>query len=247
MKKNKGLFWGLLLVLGAIFVVVGKLGYFKEVNTVEIVISVLLVCYMIRSIIKVSFSGILFPVAFLCIIYDKQLGLEAITPWTVLFAALLGSIGLSMIFYKKPKRKEITEHSEYWQKGHWQDRWHDHWRHGESEDELSGEYVFSMHRFSGATKYIRSTDLVKAELKNSFGESSYYFDEVITKGDHAEICVDNSFGELNLYLPKEWTVVNEISAWLGEVKEQGSYRGEGAPVVKVKGSVSFGEVKIIYI
>ena len=60
MKKNKGLFWGLLLVFGAIFVVVGKLGYFKEVNTIGIVISVLLVCYMIRSIVKVSFSGILF-------------------------------------------------------------------------------------------------------------------------------------------------------------------------------------------
>ena len=243
MKKNKGLFWGLLLVFGAIFVVVGKLGYFKEVNTIGIVISVLLVCYMIRSIVKVSFSGILFPAAFLCIIYDKQLGLEAITPWTVLFAALLGSIGLSMIFHKKPKHKEITDHSDYWEKKHW----HDHWCHGGNADELSGEYVFSMHRFTGATQYIRSTDVVKAELKNSFGESSYYFDEVKTKEDYAEIYVDNSFGELNLYLPKEWTVVNEVSAWLGEVREQGNNRGEEAPVVKVKGSVSFGEVKIIYI
>ena len=44
---------------------------------------------------------ILFSIAFICIIYDDWLGITALTPWTVLGAALLGSIGLSLIFKKK--------------------------------------------------------------------------------------------------------------------------------------------------
>lgn len=235
--KNKNIFWGLLLLFGAAFVIIGKLGYFEDVNTIGIVVSVLLVCYMIRSIIKVSFSGILFPAAFLCIIYDEVLGLEAITPWPVLFAALLGSIGLSMIFKKKPKVKKELE-------GAWESH---QWKKNEPGEELSGEYVYSSHRFGESTKYIRSTDLVKAHLKNCFGESTFYFDEVKIKEDTAEIYVENSFGEINLYLPKEWYVINEIRPSFGEAKEHGNCATGGTPVVKVRGTVSFGELKIVYI
>ncbi|MBO0528685.1 hypothetical protein EXQ29_10995 [Clostridium botulinum] len=49
------------------------------------------------------FLSVLFPIAFICIIYDKQLGITNITPWTVLIGALLSSIGLSMVFHKRIK------------------------------------------------------------------------------------------------------------------------------------------------
>lgn len=38
------------------------------------------------------------PLAFLIIVNDKVLGMEAITPWPVLGAAVLGSIGLKFLF-----------------------------------------------------------------------------------------------------------------------------------------------------
>jgi hypothetical protein len=47
----------------------------------------------VKSLLRINFAGILFSIAFICIIYDKQLGITAATPWTVLIAALLGSIG----------------------------------------------------------------------------------------------------------------------------------------------------------
>ena len=65
---------------------------------------------MIKSIFKRNFSGILFPIAFICIIFDDKLGITAITPWTVLIAAALGSLGLSMIFHNKPNKYFNNHH-----------------------------------------------------------------------------------------------------------------------------------------
>mgnify|MGYP006893000712 FL=1 len=50
-----------------------------------------------------EFLGNPVSIAFICIIYDDWLGITALTPWTVLGAALLGSIGLSLIFKKKER------------------------------------------------------------------------------------------------------------------------------------------------
>lgn len=56
---------------------------------------------LFNGIRNVNFWEILFSIAFICIIYDDWLGITALTPWTVLGAALLGSIGLSLIFKKR--------------------------------------------------------------------------------------------------------------------------------------------------
>ena len=102
MKKDS-IFWGLILILAGVFLVISKLGYFPDINVFSLLLTVFLVVVIVKSLIKVNFAGVLLPIAFICIIYDKQLGVTVITTWTVLIAALLGSIGLSMIFHKKIK------------------------------------------------------------------------------------------------------------------------------------------------
>ena len=102
MKKER-VFWGLFLVIAGIVLVVSKLGYFAGVNLFSLVATVFLVAIIIKSVFKMNFAGILFPLAFIVILFDDQLGITAITPWTVLIAATLGSIGLSIIFPKKKK------------------------------------------------------------------------------------------------------------------------------------------------
>lgn len=99
MKKER-VFWGILFILAGIFMVISKLGYFPDINAFSLILTVFLVVIIAKSIPNLNFSGILFPIAFICIIYARQLGITAITPWTVLMAALFGSIGLSMIFHK---------------------------------------------------------------------------------------------------------------------------------------------------
>ena len=46
-----------------------------------------------------------FPLPFLAIIYAKPLGMQAITPWTLLATTLLISIGISMVY--RPKKTSI--------------------------------------------------------------------------------------------------------------------------------------------
>ena len=79
-RKTRNIFWGILFLLGALALLLGKLGF------------------LINGILRRSFGGILFSLAMLIIINDELLHMEAITPWPVLGAALLGTIGLHFLF-----------------------------------------------------------------------------------------------------------------------------------------------------
>ena len=106
LRKNSGkILWGLFFILAAVYVVVSKLWIMPEVSVFSILLTVFFIWLFLNGIRNVNFWEILFSIAFICIIYDDQLGITALTPWTVLGAALLGSIGLSLIFKKKSGHK----------------------------------------------------------------------------------------------------------------------------------------------
>ena len=108
MKKNY--FWGVFLILAGAYLVVSQLGYLPAVGVFSLLFTVVCIAVIVASIPHVHFGGILFPLAFIAIIYDKPLGITAITPWTVLLAALLLTIGLHLIFGRF--RKKIVHHVE---------------------------------------------------------------------------------------------------------------------------------------
>ena len=95
--KTKDLFWGVILIGIAAIIILGKLDLLGGINGYTGVVALGCVFFLIRGIVKIEFSNILFAIAVLIILFDEQLHLEAITPWPVLGAACLGSIGLSMI------------------------------------------------------------------------------------------------------------------------------------------------------
>ena len=92
--KKKDIFWGLIFVFAAIFIIVDRLGYFPQIGIFKVVATIILISIMLKSLIHVRFSGILFPIALLCIIYADQWNITALTPGPVLVTALLASIGL---------------------------------------------------------------------------------------------------------------------------------------------------------
>ena len=57
MKKER-IFWGVLLVLGIITLIVNKLGYFTHINVFSILLTVYLLGIMVKSIFKSSFADI---------------------------------------------------------------------------------------------------------------------------------------------------------------------------------------------
>lgn len=235
MKSSK-IFWGLFFILAAVYVVVSKFGILPDVGLFKILFTVFLGWTFVEGVRKINFYEILFSVAFLCILYDDQLGITALTPWTVLSAALLGSIGLSMIFggIKKKKRLEDMQNSGV---GHM----------GSSTEQCTGETLRFENNFGSAIRYINSDNFKSAQIENNFGSLAVYFDNAIIQAGSAYINVENNFGETNLYIPKEWQIRNNLDRSFGVINQIGNSVGSSSTVFFINGSSNFGSITIHYI
>ncbi len=235
MNKNR-LFWGVTFILTAIFLIVGKLGYLEDLSIFSMIFTVFLGAVLVKSIYPVNFAGILFPLAFLGIIYDKQLGIENLTPWTVLAVAALGSIGLSMVFYNK-------SWCHYHHHGHWGKEFEDF----EVIDVEDESHVKQSTSFGASSKYINSEAFKQADLECSFGAMNVYFDHAQVQDSQVLVRVHVSFAGMELYVPKEWAVDNQVRASFGAVEEKNNHVANETVKMVLVGDVSFGAIEITYI
>ena len=74
MKKEK-IFWGLFFIFGAVFIIFGRLGYLREVSVFSLMLTIFFAAMLIKSLMHLEYTGILFSIAFLCIIYAGPLGI----------------------------------------------------------------------------------------------------------------------------------------------------------------------------
>lgn len=231
--KKESIFWGVLFILAGIFMIISKLGYFPDVNVFSLLLTVFLVVVIVKSLPGLNFSGILFPIAFICIIYDKQLGLTAITPWTVLIAALFGSIGLSMIFHKHVK---------------WINHKHNHEDYKFEKIDIEDEsHVGFKNSFGASIKYINTDKFEQADFNCSFGAMKVYFDNAIMSNENAIVRINASFSGIELYIPKTWSVDVKTNVFLGSVDEKNSNNQITTNNLTLVGDVSFSGIEIIYI
>ena len=101
-------FWGLLLILAAAFIILGQLDVFGDISGVTLFFGICLGIWFVSSIFKLSWGGMLFSLAFEVILFDEALGLEELTPWPVLFAALLATIGMNTLIKKRRESLKRT-------------------------------------------------------------------------------------------------------------------------------------------
>ena len=231
--KERNIFWGILFVLGAIGLIVGKMGFLSDVNPFSLAFSVILGAIIIDSLFRLNYAGILFPIAFLCIIYDNQLGITVLTPWTVLISAIFGSIGLSMIF---PKKNKFFEKKSYWSL-----------EEGENirvEDE--GNIKISS-AFSGGTKYINTDKFVSADISCKYSGLEIYFDNAVMAEDKAVLRLDVSFSGLELYIPRSWNVENRTNVFLGGVENKKYGDKVSTNTLILTGNIKLSGVEIHYI
>ena len=233
MKKDN-IFWGLFFILGGIFLIIAKLDLLEGFSFLTLFLTILLIAWLVRSLRHMDFGGILFPIAFLCILYDDFLGIERLTPWPVLGAAAFASIGLSIIFkdYHMRNGSCFVEHpfcnssSSY-------------------EEVTDNQFTFST-SFSSSVKYVKSDDFTNAKINCSFGEMKVYFDDAMIQHGEAAICLDVKFGGVELFIPKTWNILNHASSTFGAIDEKNRNASTGTPTVVLKGDVAFGGVTIIY-
>lgn len=241
MKLKKNLFWGILLLLAGSYLIVSQLGYAPAIGTFTVIGTVVCVAVIIGSIPQLSFGGILFPLAFLAILYDDMLGITAITPWTVLIAALLGTIGLNLLFGRFRKivyKKDNCENH--------------HYHNIEDMDtddveSVDGENVMVRTQFGSVIRYITSDNFVYGSVHVKFGAAKIYLDNAHAAGGNATLELDNSFGGIDIYIPKNWRVVNQVDCSLGAVEEKGNPSDETVATLTLKGHVNFAGVTIRYV
>lgn len=235
LNKNSGkIFLGLFFILSAVYIVVCKFWILPDISVFSILMTIFFIWLFIQGIIHCNFWEILFPIAFICIIYDEPLGITDLTPWTVLGAALLGSIGLSMIF--KPKKNYKVNMNGHVVGGS-----------GVSSEQCSGEMIHCENHFGSQIKYINSDNFRSAHLENNFGALNVYFDNAVIQGGIATVTVENNFGETVLYIPREWKVQNNITRSFGSVSETGRNEGTSENTICLQGDCSFGSIEIHFV
>ncbi len=231
--KNRNVFWGLLFILAAVLIILNQFGFLEGISMFEIVATVVLSGIIVISILHLNFWGIMFPSALICIIYADQLNITKFTPWPALLTALLLSIGLSILF-----------------KGH--NHWGWNFQHHNSFssrviNDKDDNIVECSVSFGECIKYVNSDNFVKANISCSFGELKVYFDNALIPSGKADINLSVSFGEAVLFIPKTWNVINEAHVLFGDMNGRGSNVSENSPVITIRGNISFGDAKIIYV
>ncbi|MFR0822748.1 MAG: LiaF transmembrane domain-containing protein [Clostridia bacterium] len=230
--KFRNWFWGIFFILAAVFILLNQLGYFTQIHLFSLICTIILIPIILKSCYHLNFSGILFPLAILCIIYAEPLGITNLTPWPVLAIALFGSIGLSFIFGSHYHHSSCHHHEENF---------------GEVIDSPDENMVnFDVH-FGSSIKYVNTEHLQQANVHCSFGAAKVYFDHAQIAPEGAQIYLDISFSGVELYIPKSWHVVNKTNVTLGGIEEKNKMMQAEGPVVHLVGKVSFSGVEIIYI
>lgn len=238
-RRAKNVYWGVLLLLGAAALVVGKLGYLQGIGVWSIIFSVCLAGFLIDGLINRSFGEILFSLAFFVIVNDKLLNLEAITPWPVLVAALLGTIGLNLLFpgFKIKGRFEKIHVN-------MQGKDYDG-RERVSSEKWSGGSVSYENIFGTSVKYL-SGEISHIHAENVFGTLQIYFTDAILR-ETATVILENVFGTTVFYVPSSWKVVLSTENVFGSANVHGRCDPMGNTVLYIGGEVVFGSLQIKYV
>lgn len=231
-KRLRKTLWGLLLLVGAGALIVSKMGFLEGFGFWNILFSVILLGVLLSGIAKRSFGQMLFSLAFLVIVNDELLKLEAITPWPVLGAALLGTVGLNMLFPRFGKSVLFCRGG--------------HRRGIVNEESRDGGSISFENAFGESVKYITG-EISDVKIESSFGSMEIYFSDAVLKDNKACIHVEASFGKVVLYVPADWKVVMNVDTAFGNAVAKGHCEPGGENVLYVDGEAAFGNLTIQHI
>ena len=223
-------------MLAAVAVLMGRFGYLKGVGFWSILFSACLISILIRGIYRLKIGTILFSLAFLIIVNDELLHLEAITPWPVLGAALLGTIGLKLLFPRLGRRRVIG-HVARIEGGDGPLLW---------EEGRDGEDVSYENAFGDSVKYLAGV-VSHVDVDNAFGSMQIYFTDAVLCRGEASINVDSAFGSVVLYVPLTWRVEMNTGNIFSSARESGRNAPDGTNVLHVGGDVAFGSIEVVYV
>ena len=193
-------FWGIVLVLAAVVLILDGVGvdFGFGITPWKIILGVRIASWLVYEIVRLKFTDIFFPLAFLFIVFKEPLakaigytGDNLISNWIVLLAALLLTIGFKAIF--KPKHIVSINGKEY---------------------EVSGDHGGKIGR---QTLYFDASNLDGAVVKENLGNVEVFITNREAYEGGGVITVNNNLGKITVHVPENWNVVTQASENLGNV------------------------------
>jgi predicted membrane protein len=226
--------WGLLLLGCGVLLLFQALGIGQEYDAIRLIGSLLLIGLAIVSFVQFRFFLSLLPVAFVVYLWRNQLGLENVNIFLLIAAAALLGIGLSVIFHKKTKLFKQS---------------HVKFDPGPAVETLSSdEFVNIEASFGEQTKYIHASNLKKVNISGNFCSVKVFFDQCEVADNTLYVNVSGNFSGIELSMPRNWIIQNNINTFAAEFKDQDAYYGGENPIrVIMQGSANFAEIKVRHV
>lgn len=225
MKKNN-ITKGIVCILLAVIIFLaatGKLNItlFAGIPTNKLVWTIILAVLGIGSLISCSWEGVIIAGGILVKMYDTQLGFEISTPILIIIMILL--IIACNSFFDRPDKK-IMKQTVIDGKGSYIEK--------RNEDSDNGEILYYRNRFNGMTKYINSENLKEITVDSRFGGFELYLKDALVPSGQVVLDIRAKCSGIEIYIPHNWTVVNNMRTIMCGVEESPRCleEGETSPV-----------------
>lgn len=227
----KRTFIGLFFILLACMTIIGEFNIFPD-GSVFLVVCTLFFGYLaLKGLKDFDSFGTIFPLAILFYFYNRHYHFTNISSWKIFVVATLLSIGISMLIPRKIKYKELKK------TGRWA-----------KYKQTSNGVDYANVVFGENVQYIDINKIDSFSSNTTFSTTTIYFDRLDTY-PLKNFVLDTSviFGQLNLYIPKEWAVEIDVQSILGKINAPNVLQRNNETRIVITGTALFSEVKIIYI
>lgn len=252
-KKNSGK-WsgGIFLILVAAIILANQFGGFIQLGFWSLCVAAIAVVFLVENLISLSLAVIPIPLAALYYIFQAQLSLPLVPFWTLVLVTGLLVAGLYALLPRRFRNGNIitVEWSGRDSRNNYRNRRRNTEEGGSGTViEVGGEdennpYIHV--KFGAISRYLHSDCLETAELECSCGSIEAYFDNAQLSPNGAEMLINCSLGSVEVYVPRDWRIVDNMNTTLGNCHVDGSLETSdaNAPLLTIHGSLSLGNVEV---
>ena len=246
--KWSRIFWGVGLIAAAVFLVIDQLHLLPfTIGFWAIFWTVVFVASLITSVINKNLYGAIFSIAFLVIVYAKPLHISALSPWTILLVAILVSAGISLIFRNSFKPTIIINAKKV--NANWSDLINKNFKADnvitDNSFGVDSDNVVISGKMTEASRYIHSQNLKTVTIDSSMGDVSVYLDDAKAAGDEVIMNINTSMCDVDVYIPSDWQVENNMQNSLSDVDIDHS-KGTGTKLI-LQGRNTMGDLTVKHV
>ena len=246
--KWSRILWGVGLIAAAVFLVIDQLHLLPfTIGFWAIFWTVVFVASLITSVINKNLYGAIFSIAFLVIVYAKPLHISALSPWTILLVAILVSAGISLIFRNSFKPTIIINGKKV--NANWSDLINKNFKADnvitDNSFGVDSDNVVISGKMTEASRYIHSQNLKTVTIDSSMGDVSVYLDDAKAAGDEVIMNINTSMCDVDVYIPSDWQVENNMQNSLSDVDIDHS-KGTGTKLI-LQGRNTMGDLTVKHV